>query len=141
MKKILCFVLVLFLSGVFLNASSLSGKSKKGFFSKSTTTLLKKKNTKNVVSKTKNVVKSLSLSPTRHSVHQKINRNVSTKDELSALKKPLEVKPVKTDTLGRQSQRYIGEKSEVAINPLTGKIVSVNPTSTKKVNKLKGKND
>lgn len=75
--------------------------------------------------------------PTKHSVNQKINRGVTSKAELDALKKPLQKNSIKTDNLGRPSQRYIGEKAEVAVNPNTNKIVSVNPTSKQKAEKLK----
>ena len=40
--------------------------------------------------------------------------------------------PVKLDSQGRSGQRYVGSKAEVAINPETNKIASVNPTSAKK---------
>jgi hypothetical protein len=73
---------------------------------------------------------------TRHSVHQKINRQVRSADELDAIKNPLDVRPIKVDKLGRPSQRSIGRKAEVARNPETGDIVSVNPTSTKKAERL-----
>ena len=75
--------------------------------------------------------------PTKHSTHQKINRGVASKSINDALKNPLQKNPVKTDNLGRPSQRYIGEKAEVAVNPSTNKIVSVNPTSKRKAEKLK----
>ncbi|WP_152632591.1 hypothetical protein [Aliarcobacter butzleri] len=147
MKKLLSLILLLFLFATTLNGGYLGNKAKKGILSKTTSSLLKKKTTqkvaKDISSKTKDlVVKKVPLVPTKHSVQQKINRNVTTKDELDAIKRPLEIKPIKVDNQGRESQRYIGEKSEVAINPLLGKIVSVNPTSTKKANKLKAnKND
>jgi len=76
------------------------------------------------------------LSVSEHSIQQKINRQVSSANELAAIKKPLSIKPTKIDHLGRPSQRYIGEKAEVAINPETKKIVSVNPTSSKKAERL-----
>ena len=47
---------------------------------------------------------------------------------------------MKTDALGRVSQRYIGKEAEVVINPKSGKIVSVNPTSTKKAMNLMNSN-
>lgn len=75
--------------------------------------------------------------PTKHSVNQKINRNVKSLDEFNALKKPLKINPVNKDISGRASQRYVGEKAEVAINPDTNNIVSVNPTSSKKAERLK----
>lgn len=74
---------------------------------------------------------------TEHGVQQKINREVRSADELQALKDPLKVGEVKIDSKGRPSQRYVGEKAETVINPETKKIVSVNPTSTKKAERLK----
>jgi len=76
---------------------------------------------------------------TTHSLHQKIYREVKTADELDALRNPLQTTAVKTDSLGRESQRLVGEKATMAINPSTNKIVSVNPTSTKRAKKLKKK--
>lgn len=73
---------------------------------------------------------------TTHGVNDKINRGVRSADELDALKNPLDVRPVKVDELGRPSQRYVGRKAEVVVNPETGAIVSVNPTSTKKAERL-----
>ena len=55
---------------------------------------------------------------------------------LDAISSPLKVEEVKIDKLGRPSQRLIGQKAEVVINPETQQIVSVNPTSTKKLEKL-----
>lgn len=48
----------------------------------------------------------------------------------------LKINNVVTDQLGRQSQRFIGQFGEVVINPQTGKIISVNPTSSSKAAKL-----
>ena len=55
---------------------------------------------------------------------------------LDALKNPLKTNNVIIDQTGRQSQRFIGRYSEVVINPRTGRIISVNPTSSQKVTKL-----
>lgn len=55
---------------------------------------------------------------------------------LDALKNPLKINNVVIDQLGRQSQRFIGQFGEVVINPQTGKIISVNPTSSSKAAKL-----
>ena len=57
-------------------------------------------------------------------------------DELDAVKRPLKVTDVKADELGRPSQRFVGRKTEVAVNPETGQTPSVNPTSTKKAQRL-----
>ncbi len=73
---------------------------------------------------------------TRHGLNQKITRQVKTSDELSAIRNPLDVRPVKYDSQGRPSQRSIGENAEVVINPESNKVVSVNPTSSKKAAKL-----
>lgn len=83
------------------------------------------------------VIGKKTFTPTKHSIHQKINRGVTSKSINDALKNPLQKNPVKADSLGRPSQRYIGEKAEVAVNPNTNKIVSVNPTSKQKAEKLK----
>jgi hypothetical protein len=59
-----------------------------------------------------------------------------------ALQNPLEVGIIKYDKKGRPSVRVIGEKAEVAYNPDTGIIASVNPTHSKKAQRLKErKND
>ncbi len=78
---------------------------------------------------------------TKHSLNQKINRQVKTSDELDAIRNPLDKRPVKYDSQGRPSQRSVGEKAEVAINPDTNKIVSVNPTSSKKAARFKRRNE
>jgi len=76
------------------------------------------------------------IAVTRHGVNQKINRGVRSADELDAIRNPLDVRPVRVDELGRPSQRVVGRKAEVVRNPDTGKIVSVNPTSTRKAERL-----
>ncbi len=73
---------------------------------------------------------------TKHGVNQAIERGVKTGSIKDALKNPLKVGKVVVDKLGRESQRYVGKTAETVINPTTGKIVSVNPTSTKKVARL-----
>ena len=61
---------------------------------------------------------------------------MAPRDILSAVKKPLKVGDIKIDSEGRSSQRFIGKNAEVVINPTTGRIISVNPTSTKKARRL-----
>ncbi|ARN84933.1 hypothetical protein GQ61_06140 [Candidatus Nucleicultrix amoebiphila FS5] len=68
---------------------------------------------------------------------RKVERGVRSVDELQALKNPLKVNDIVVDKLGRKSQKFIGEKATVAINPDTGKIISVYPTSTKLAERLK----
>lgn len=48
------------------------------------------------------------------------DRKVGAKDILGALTKPLHVDTIKYDKYGRKSQRYIGAKATVNVNPDTG---------------------
>ena len=61
---------------------------------------------------------------------------MKSKDILSAVKSPLKVGSPKVDSIGRVNQRIIGNKSEVVLNPKTGKIITVNPTSSRKAKML-----
>jgi len=76
----------------------------------------------------------------KHSLNRAIGdfgrKGVNPKALLDAIKNPLVVKDAITDGLGRQSQRFIARLGEVVVNPSTGKIISVNPTSTSKAVKL-----
>jgi tetratricopeptide (TPR) repeat protein len=71
-----------------------------------------------------------------HGLQRAVERGVSKESILDALASPLKVEEVRIDSLGRPSQRFIGAKAEVVINPETQQVVSVNPTSTKKFKKL-----
>lgn len=77
---------------------------------------------------------------TGHGVNRAIGsvgrQGVSPSSILDALKNPLKINNVVTDQLGRQSQRFIGQFGEVVVNPQTGRIISVNPTSSSKAAKL-----
>lgn len=73
---------------------------------------------------------------TKHGVHRAIERGVKSDAVLDALKNPLKIGRIITDQSGRQSQRFIGRYCEVVVNPGTGKIVSVNPTSSAKAARL-----
>lgn len=73
---------------------------------------------------------------TGHAVDQAINRGVKPAQILDAVKNPLKVAETKVDSLGRQSQKIVGEKATAVVNPETGKIVTVYPTSTKTAEKL-----
>jgi RHS repeat-associated protein len=77
----------------------------------------------------------------RHAVDRAIGdggkrAGVGPKGILDSLKNPLKITETKTDELGRASQRFIGKDATTAVNPETGKIVSVNPTSTRTAEKL-----
>lgn len=78
---------------------------------------------------------------TRHGVNQKRSREVRTADELDAIKSPPDTRPVVVDQLSRPSQRVVGQVAEVVRNPSTGKIVSADPTSTKKAERLMRKSN
>ncbi|MBS0628727.1 MAG: hypothetical protein JSS30_00710 [Verrucomicrobia bacterium] len=71
-----------------------------------------------------------------HALQRAVERGISRESILDALASPLKIEEVKIDKLGRPSQRFIGQKAEVVINPETQQVVSVNPTSTKKFEKL-----
>ena len=71
-----------------------------------------------------------------HALQRAVEREVSRESISEALASPLKIEEVKIDNLGRPSQRFIGQKAEVVINPETQQVVSVNPTSTKKFEKL-----
>jgi len=76
------------------------------------------------------------LSFAAHGLERAVGRKVSEEAISDALENPLKITQVVYDDLGRPSQRIIGRLAEVAVNPETGKIISVNPTSTKKAAKL-----
>jgi hypothetical protein len=73
---------------------------------------------------------------TKHSIERAIERNISKETICEALVNPLKIEEIKIDNFGRPSQRYIGKGSEVVINPETKQVVSVNPTSSKKLERL-----
>lgn len=75
---------------------------------------------------------------TKHGVHRAIERGVNSDAVLDALKNTLKIGSIVVDQSGRQSQRqrFIGRYCEVVVNPGTGKIVSINPTSSAKAAKL-----
>ncbi len=72
----------------------------------------------------------------KHGLDRAIERGVKPNTIFDAIKNPLKTGNVVTDQLGRQSQRFVGQFGEVVINPQTGKIISVNPTSSSKAAKL-----
>ena len=73
---------------------------------------------------------------TKHGLNRAIQRGVKTSSILDAVKNLLKIGKITIDALGRQSQRYIGRSAEVVISPQTGKIISVNPTSSSKAAKF-----
>jgi RHS repeat-associated protein len=73
---------------------------------------------------------------TKHGLNTAINRGVKPSDILDTLKNPLKVGKIKLDQFGRPSKRIFGKSAQVVINPKTKKIISVNPTSRKLLQKL-----
>ena len=80
----------------------------------------------------------LQVSISVHSVLRAETRGVKAAGIQAALTKPLEISKIKEDGNGRKSKRYIGEQATVAVNPATGVVTTVWPTSSKLRDKLKG---
>ncbi len=74
---------------------------------------------------------------TDHTGDQQKARKVSDVQMADAYAQPLHVGEVKYDDQGRPSRKYIGKDATIAVNPETGKVVSVWPTSTRRRNKYK----
>lgn len=83
---------------------------------------------------TKNIPKNTIF--TEHALQRAVERGVTREAIFNAIESPLKVDPIKFDSMGRPSQRFMGKKAEVVLNPETQAIISVNPTSTKKAEKL-----
>ena len=63
-------------------------------------------------------------------------KNVSQSDISNALKNPLQVTEIRYDSQGRPSVRYIGNNATVIVNPETGNIITVYPTSAQRLNNV-----
>lgn len=74
----------------------------------------------------------------QHFGERSIERDVGIEHVADALTNPLKVDNIRTDEQGRRSQRFIGEKATVNINPDTGVITTAWKTSKGRVKKLKG---
>lgn len=61
---------------------------------------------------------------------------VTIEEIINALRSPLDLKNPKADRNGRISQRYIGEKATVSINPENGMLIQCNPTDKDLVRRL-----
>ena len=64
-------------------------------------------------------------------------KGVSVEGVRDALVNPLDIKDIKVDSLGRKSQKFVGERATISINPETGNIIQTNPTSSKLAERLK----
>ncbi len=84
---------------------------------------------------TSNGIKMTSVS--KHAIDRAIGRNVAADSAKEALLNPLKVSKIRIDDKGLPSQKYIGEKATCSINPDTGLLIQVNPTSLKYAKSLK----
>ena len=73
---------------------------------------------------------------TKHALERMAERKVTKEAIEDALKNPLKISDVKYDPKGLPSQRYTGKQADVAVNPENKNIVSVNPVSSQRINKL-----
>lgn len=93
--------------------------------------------------KTVNIIASNGLKVTSFSKHvenninQKQDRHVTTADIHNAVKKPLHIDPIKMDSNGNRSQRFIGLNATVNVNPDTGVVATVWKTGSDKIKKYK----
>lgn len=74
-----------------------------------------------IASKNEILVRSFS----QHAADQAQDRKVSAKDIVDALKKPFYIEPMRIDDYGRKSNRFIGEKATVNVNPDNGNVTTV----------------
>ena len=59
-----------------------------------------------------------------HVIERAVTRHFSFEGALDALQNPIKIGKIKIDEKGRPSQRFLGSKAEIAINPETGNIIS-----------------
>lgn len=95
------------------------------------------KDTKNVIIEltTSNGIKVTKFS--NHMNERATERKVTVEDIREALMHPLHVADIKIDDLGRPSQRFIGEKVTVNVNPETGIVATIWKTGKSTVKKYK----
>lgn len=75
----------------------------------------------------------------KHMEKRASERKISVDDIKEALINPLHVDDIKIDSLGRPSQRFIGEKATVNVNSETGTVTTIWKTGKSKINKYKRK--
>ena len=73
-----------------------------------------------------------------HFAERATERGITPNGVIDALRHPLHIDPVKTDSLGRKSQRFIGNSTTVLVNPETGNIATVWATGSDKRKKYMG---
>lgn len=69
---------------------------------------------------------------TKHSRVRKSERQISNADIQQALDRPIKTFPLRTDKMGRKSQKIIGKDTTVIINPETKAVITTYPTSERK---------
>lgn len=74
-----------------------------------------------------------------HALQRMAERSVPPESIIDAIERPLQIKPVKNDELGRPSFIVVGRKATLTINPNTGVLSTVYPTHTATVKKLLGR--
>lgn len=73
----------------------------------------------------------------KHTEERALQRNVSVDEIKDALVNPLHIDAIKIDSLGRTSQRFVGEKATVNLNPETGTVSTIWKTGKSKIQKYK----
>lgn len=73
----------------------------------------------------------------KHTEERALQRNVSVDEIKDALVNPLHIDNIKIDSLGRTSQRFVGEKATVNVNPETGTVSTIWKTGKSKIQKYK----
>ncbi len=71
----------------------------------------------------------------KHMLERASERNVSAEAINDALQNPLHIGEIKTDGLGRKSQRFIGKSATVNVNPETGTVSTIWKTGQRTVKK------
>lgn len=65
---------------------------------------------------------------------------VTVEEAKAALKNPFSIKKSKVDQEGRKSQKYIGDRATVTVNPDNGNLIQCNPTEERlRKGRLNGK--
>jgi len=72
------------------------------------------------------------FSVSQHFLERSVQRGLTSGAVKDALQNPIKFGNIKTDDLGRRSQRFYGKDATVNINPDTGQLVTAWKTSSKK---------
>ena len=72
-----------------------------------------------------------------HFAERAAERGITPNGVIDALRHPLRITPIRIDEKGQKSQQFIGNSATVAVNPDTGNIATIWPTSSKKREKFR----